>query len=103
MKVRLVGGPFGGQVKEVPYGSQVYGSNEIVMRGSKRMTRKQRYELFAKQNEVMPWHSRVPTVTARYKVAMRPHRNGEIVSYMPCMHPDGSLFYEFIEGSKTEL
>lgn len=116
MKVRLVGGPFGGQVKEMGPMSQ-YGRSELVMRGPKKMTRKQKYEHM--MNSRGPWqavghttegspvsisrYGPEPFVEARYRIAMRVHTNGDHLMNMPCQHPDGSLFYEYVDKSKREL
>lgn len=102
MKIRFVGGPFGGRTKEM---NVPYGSNDIVMRGPKRMTRKQKYEATVSFPNPA-WGSdfgRPPVVEARYKIAMRTHTNGQHLTTMPCMHPDGSIFYEYVEGSKVEM
>lgn len=117
MKVRLVGGPFGGQVKEMGSGTAHYGRNEVILRGSKKMTRKQKWEhMRANQGPWMPVghttdgsavsmsaYGAMPIVEARYRLAMRPHWNGDDIMNMPCMHPDGSHFYEYVDKSKREL
>lgn len=115
MKVRFVGGPFGGQVKNIDRAT--YGRDEIVMRGPKKMSRKQKYEHMALTRTPfqyaghtpdgspvsMAHYGAFPIVTARYRLAMRAHSTGQGVHLLACMHPDGSLFYEFIEGSKREI
>lgn len=111
-KIRLVGGPLGGKVVDDPY---LYGKNEVVMRGPKKMTRKQQYDwmrgdnmdkyhLYSAniQDNLYPQKSAMPQVEARYRISIHPHAfvtNGSI----PCMHPDGSIFYEYVEGSKREF
>ena len=103
MKVRFVGGPFGGQAKSII--TSDYGRNEIVMRGPKKMTRKKRYEYMVSDRGSFSaaHYPSLPIVEARYRISMRIHNNGTNLVNMPCMHPDGSLFYEYVEGSKTEL
>lgn len=114
MKVRFVGGPMGGQVKKLSVG---YGQNDIVMRGPKKMTRQEKHAYM--MENLGPFqpaghtsagfpvsaakYGAMPMVEARYKLAMRPQTNGYNLSNMPCMHPDGSLFYEYVEGSKRDL
>lgn len=103
-KIRLVGGPFGGKVVDDP---KFYGGNEIVYRGPKKMTRRQRYEHEANmyknpQFMYMSPEMRYPQAEARYRMSIHPYAfqaNGSI----PCMHPDGSIFYEYVEGSKREF
>jgi hypothetical protein len=97
VKARFVGGPFGGRKFDVD------GRNEVIIRDRKKMTRKQRWEWERDMWNVNPFLPPYPTVEARYKIAMRPHGNMEHVVYAPCQHPDGSLFYEYVEGSKREL
>lgn len=104
MKIRLVGGPFGGKVVNGSPGSV------LVFRGPKKMTRKQRYEFEMKQyqdNKTNGYYSglaRTPIVEARYQVSHRAQQASNGQMFMaPCMHPDGSVFYEYIDGSKTEV
>jgi hypothetical protein len=70
------------------------------------MSRKEKWE-FASD-----WYSsgkyiygspRYPQVEAHYRQAIRPHTSGYQVVNMPCMHPDGSIFYEYVEGTKKEV
>jgi hypothetical protein len=93
-KVRLVKGPFAGKVMEV---SGLAGQTDVFIKGPKKLSRKQRYDLYAQQYK-NPYHSvpRIPIVEARYTIAM--------ANYMtPCTHPDGSYFYTYVEGSKREF
>lgn len=111
MKIRLVGGPFGGKVEKSP---NLYGRNEIVMRGPKKMTRKEKWEWQNEQYEKNRMDSRhypieYPRVEARYRISRHPQSptyhnpiTGVVSAIMPCMHPDGSIFYEYVEGSKKE-
>lgn len=96
-KIRLVGGPFGGKVESGPG----LGRNEIVMRGPKKMTRKQKWEWMRDTDFRYGIDRPMPQVEARYRIAMHPYsvagNNG-----IPCMHPDGSIFYAYVEGSKKE-
>ena len=116
MKVRFVGGPFGGQAKNITLSD--YGRDEIIMRGPKKMTRKQKWE-WMQDNRGASWerighttggspvsvspYPAMPIVEARYRLSMRPHHNGYQVANLPCMHPDGSLFYEYVDKSKREV
>jgi len=92
-KIRLYRGPFDGKVLD----HRDAGRNEIVLRGTKPMTRKQKYEfqrdLYASTayNPYQPLDHQLPIVTARYRIVMM-FANGVSV---PCQHPDGSLFYEW--------
>ena len=103
-KIRLVGGPFGGKVMEDP---NLYGRNDIVMRGPKKMTRKQQYEFFV-NNDRMGTFPRpgfadaFPRVEARYELCVSHFGDGVTMVMAPMRHPDGSLFYKYIEGSKRE-
>lgn len=103
-RIRLVGGPFGGKVIDA---GSLYGRNEIVYRGPQRMTRKDRYDHMRDNYRfgVGPDYYRhiMPQTEARYRLAMRVHSNGTQMITAPCQHPDGSLFYEYEEGSKREL
>lgn len=96
--VRLVGGPFGGKRMDVSDA----GANEIIIRGQKRLTRKQRYEMMRNDPFFYNNYGRVPIVMARYQLSIRPHVNQDYMANLPCMHPDGSLFYEFT-GEKKEF
>jgi hypothetical protein len=107
-KIRLAGGPFGGKVIDHPNP----GINEIVMRGKKRMSRAKQYELAREAysnpatmlyRQPVSIDSVVPQVEARYRIAMRVQNSHTMTMNMPCMHPDGSLFYEYVEGSKREM
>lgn len=116
-KVRLVGGPFGGKVMDHP----ATGRNEIVIQGPKKMTSKQKWEWMEDQYKIHGYRPHFdnngaytisglyPRVEARYRVAVRPHYGYNYHSgtdfygaNIACMHPDGSLFYEYVEGSKRE-
>lgn len=120
-KIRLVGGPFGGKVIDDP---KLYGRNEIIYRGPKKMTRKRRLELMSDPNYYPMYHLSATgapggwkdprmidgMVEARYKVAMHPHsptlsnwRTGIHEPFLPAMHPDGSIFYEYVEGTRKDL
>ena len=101
-QIRFVGGPFGGKVIDA---GSLYGRNDIVYRGPKKMTRKQQYEAMRdSQNFYQGVYGYAkPQVEARYQLAIRPHGVGENYIMAPCQHPDGSLFYEYVEGSKREL
>jgi hypothetical protein len=79
-----------------------YGRNEVTVRGPKKMTRKQRYEFETKLYDNPQWlyapvEYKYPQVEARYRISMHPH-----MSSLPAMHPDGSVFYEYVEGSRFE-
>jgi hypothetical protein len=98
-KIRLVGGPFGGTTKNV----NVAGKDEIIFSGPRKMTRRKRYEhAMANYNANAAAFNHVPMTEARYRLAMRPHHNGHNVIMAPCQHPDGSLFYEYVENSRRD-
>jgi hypothetical protein len=108
MKARLYKGPFSGKVVDCD------GHNEIIITGPKRMTRKQRYDA-----EIEFYHSgkhgfvayRPPLVKARYRVCaintptnpmLMPNTSNSPVTSLQVvptvlMHPDGSIFYEFVD------
>lgn len=97
MKVKLYKGPFNGKSYTTD------GRNDILVRGPKPMTRRQKYEW-----EMDCYHSfnyrPLPTVEARYRIAMRAIQTGpNSLVHAPATHPDGSIFYEYVEGSKREL
>lgn len=102
MKVRLVKGPFGGKVYDVP-------ANEtIIIRDKKRMTREQQYNYQVEQYQKHGPHvgygyprGRMPLVEATYRRAVRPHYVGHNVAMITCQHPDGSIFYEWT-GDKRD-
>lgn len=98
MKIRLVGGPFGGQIKEV---GSLSGLDTVRLVGPKKMTRKQKHEFRINNLPYGPLQPE-PMVAAAYRIAMRVHSNGNEMVQMPCMHPDGSLFYEYVKNSKKD-
>lgn len=96
-KVRLVGGPFGGKVMNFDGGAM------LIMRGPKKMSRKARYE-WMRDNQQSFYSSRAPgpIVEAKYELCTGPFGNHTTVVMAPLRHPDGSLFYKYIEGTKRE-
>lgn len=104
MKARLVKGPFAGRV------IKWNGSPTLIMAGPKKMTRKQQWDLHINQINSGYYGGplRSPQVEAEYRIAYRVHSTGDvladnaIMANLPCMHPDGSIFYEYVEGSKRE-
>lgn len=105
-KIRLVGGPFGGKVENH---SGLYGQSEIILRGPKKMTRKQKYDYLrdnydpysmypAGDGKMILPGARFPQVEARYRISYHPQD-----PRLLAMHPDGSIFYEYVEGSKREF
>jgi hypothetical protein len=98
MKIRLVGGPFGGQVKDV---GSLAGQNTVRLVGPKKMTMRQRLE-FRSSQAIYNAYQPDPMVTADYAIAMRVHNNGYDMVNLPCMHPDGTLFYEYVKDSKRD-
>ena len=97
-KVRLVGGPFGGKVfKDCPQ----YGQNDLIYTGPKKLSRKQQYDFLSNQMS-NSWSHQLPRVEARYTICMDYFGNGAQIVYAPMRHPDGSLFYKYVEGSKRE-
>lgn len=106
-KVRLVGGPGGGKVINHPRP----GANDIVVRVPKKMTRKKRFELMADaySNPQYYMTTRIDTfrpiigmVEARYTVAVRTQGYSGKFLNISCQHPDGSIFYEYVEGSRRD-
>lgn len=94
-KIRTVKGPLGGK----SYTTTLAGQNTIVLIGNKRLTRRQRFEHMSNQNF---YGYGMPKVKATYQMAMRLYQQGNQVMHVPCMHPDGSYFYEYVEGSSYE-
>lgn len=89
-EVRLVKGPHGGKKVNV---NSFYGGNEVILRAPKKMTHKQKWEW---QMQSSPMIRAYPTVEARYRLAYA-------APGVPCMHPDGTYFYVYVEGSKKEF
>lgn len=100
MKIRLYKGPFNGK----SYATD--GRNDIIIAGPKPMTRRQKFEWQQKEYRAGMFNPtgmrRLPQVEAHYRIAMRPIMTGSGVVYAPATHPDGSIFYEYVEGSKRE-
>lgn len=100
MKVKLYKGPFNGRAYTTD------GRTDIIIRAPRPMSRRQRYE-WDMQNYDSQFRytgpKPLPSVEARYRMAMRTIQNGP-TSFVtaPCTHPDGSVFYEYVEGSKRE-
>jgi hypothetical protein len=76
MRARLYRGPFNGKVMEWD------GRRELYVSGSKRMSRKQRYERFMK------------AATAEDGLIYSTHTS-EMYVRTGYVHPDGSIFYEW--------
>jgi hypothetical protein len=113
-KVRLVKGPFAGKVVE---SNSPAGSTYVRLVMPKPMSRKQKYQwqrdylmnnlsmsprsLLSKEMDMHPYF---PRVSAEYKIVMRPlfMAGSTTANYVPCMHPDGSFFYEYVPDSKKE-
>lgn len=103
MKVRLVKGPFGGKVMDVSE------QETITITGPKRETREQKYNRMAEnfssgQFRTYWGHEATPMVRATYRRAVRPHYSldGSRTFLLACVHPDGSVFYEWT-GDKREF
>lgn len=98
-KIRTVKGPLGNRTFEVT----TRGINEIVLTGPKRMSRRQKWEAMRDVAYNSPYGvpvgANAMNITARYRISMRIVDTGHGTAYVPCMHPDGSIFYEFVEGS----
>lgn len=111
MKIRLYRGPFNGKVFE----HRDAGRNEILIRGPKPMSRKAQY--LAQKNHFekesfppRPWEH--PVIEATYRIVNlpRPIITGPIsvrgintnfaVHQGYCMHPDGSIFYEWVNPNQ---
>lgn len=97
-KIRTVKGPLGGR----SYTTTLAGQNTIVLVGAKRMTRKKKWEYMRDNANFGIYAGGVPRVRATYQIAMRHVNVGNGAVYTPCMHPDGSFFYEYVEGSSYE-
>jgi hypothetical protein len=84
------------------------GGPDLKYRGQRRMTRKKQYELMVENHRNL-YHTTdeilrsIGMTEAHYRIAYRMHTNGYNVGNMPCMHPDGSIFYEYVEGSRRDL
>lgn len=100
MKIRTVKGPLGGR----SYTTTLAGRTHVVLTGEKRMTRQQRWKAASDQYKStgIPAGLYGHRVKATYEIAMRHINTGNGVVYAPCMHPDGSFFYEYVEGSSHE-
>jgi len=99
VKAKLYKGPFNGK----PY--QTDGRTEIVIRGDKPMSHRQRYEWDMENYDSEFRYSprRYPQVEARYRIAMRAIQTSDSrIVTVPLYHPDGSIFYEYVKGSKVE-
>lgn len=99
-KIRLYKGPLSGKVMEHANA----GANELVVRDKKRLTRAQRYDMLRDRN--LNYHGqpvRYPMVEARYRLVFRAVQHGGGLADAVCTHPDGSLFYEYVEGTKREF
>lgn len=103
MKIKLYKGPFSGKSYTTD------GREELVVSGPKPMTRKQKYEHQVNAaggfNNFGSWTPRIfPRVEARYRMVYRVHETGNgMLCNVPCMHPDGSVFFEYVPGSKQEF
>jgi hypothetical protein len=75
---------------------------ELIIRDKKKMTRKQYWEWLQEHSDrasfINPAPGLLPQVEARYTQSFHPmdHR-------LPAMHPDGSIFYHYVEGSRREF
>jgi hypothetical protein len=93
MKIRFYKGPFGGKVQKVSYMS-----NRYTLRFPKKMTRAEKHDFLMNQYQMQgyPAHvSQLPIVQADYEVMRDPYGR-------PWEHPDGSIFFKYVEGSKVE-
>lgn len=97
IKARLYKGPHNGKIIECD------GRTEIIVRYPKKLTRRRRYDLLAEKFGGVAWPY-IPYVEATYKMLVRPHPNlgGMSFTNVICIHPDGSYFYQYVEGSKRE-
>lgn len=98
-KIRLVGGPLGGKIINHPRP----GESRIVVSGPKRMSRKKRYEAMQANFASDQYYGqplREPVVRAEYEIALVNHLTWSSINRVPCMHPDGSLFYTYVKGSE---
>lgn len=101
-KIRLYKGPLSGKVMDHPNA----GANELVVRGDKRMSRREKYEFGIEHYKNTSYYGqpvRYPMVEARYRLVLRAVQQGGGFINAVCTHPDGSLFYEYVEGTKREF
>lgn len=105
MKVRLIKGPFAGKVINHPEA----GTEVIRIKGDKPMTREQRYEHAYQQYKSLDYYAGSltprPVTTADYKICYRVHSTGGPDGQffnLPCQHPDGSIFYEYVKNSRKD-
>lgn len=98
MKVKLYKGPFSGKSLDTD------GRDVIIMTGPKKMDRKQQLKHWHEQNDRYGYHYPVVNlmVEARYRKAVRYVQMGNELRPVPCLHPDGSVYFEYEEGSKVE-
>lgn len=94
MKARFWKGPFAGKVVECN------GQPTLIYRGLKPMTRKQRYEYQREAYQNLNYMSQLtyggfmfPQIEATYRMCIKRGYSGN----EPHTHPDGSIFYEFVE------
>lgn len=83
----------------------LYGQNEVIITGPKKMNRRQQWEWMRDNPQAISYNPNSPTygkpfprVEARYRISRHPQD-----PRLLAMHPDGSIFYEYVEGSKREL
>lgn len=117
MKVRLIRGPFAGKVMSIP--DHDYGRNTIQITGVKKMTRKQKEQMWRDFYTTSAPDWRDPTsiasgprgqiVAADYNLVMVPnpmyarslnypttYTTSSVNYTIPSVHPDGSIFYEYV-------
>jgi hypothetical protein len=94
VRARLYRGPFNGKVLDATSHGGV-----IIITGPKKMTRKEKYEWDYQRIGMFGaiYAQPYPMIEARYTECKNPY-----APHMPLWHPDGSVFYEYVEGSKRE-
>jgi len=108
MKIRLVGGPLGGRVIKDNAARE-----SIIVSGAKKMSRKALGDWMFKVSgntylaTVQPNRMYRPTVTAEYRkacvtVVESGFLSGPMVREIPCVHPDGSYFYNYVRTLRDD-
>jgi hypothetical protein len=108
MKIRLVGGPLSGKVI-----NDNAGRESLIVAGAKKMSRKALSDWMFKASGntylagVPANRMYRPSVTAEYRKAYvtvieSGVINGPIAREIPCVHPDGSYFYNYVRTVRDD-
>lgn len=102
-KIRLVGGPLSGRVVKDNTNRET-----VVVVGHKKMSRKALADWMFKASgstylpSVQPNRMYRPTVTAEYRRARVMVAEGMRFMDIPCVHPDGSYFYNYVRTIRDD-